>query len=152
MFLILWSKFMYNNTLSFPLWKTQMIWQRKLNNILSEFNFSYSQYLILIAINFWNENKMKANQIEMIKFTNLDKMTMSKAITKLVKEGYIKQVPDKTDRRSKELILNKNAYYIISKVAGEIDCLEEEFFKKIPKAAQQIIENNLNIVLKDNLK
>lgn len=143
---------MHGDPLNFLLWKTHMIWQRKLNIILKEFNVSYSQYIILLAIYFFNEQKTKANQIELINFTDLDKMTMSKAIKKLVKDGHIKQKLDKNDLRSKGLLLNNSGLYIITQLVSAIASLEEKFFNRIEKESQQEIITSLTVALKDNLR
>lgn len=142
---------MINNSLNFLLWQTHMVWQRKLNRIVNQFSISYSQYIILLSINFLNENKIKANQVELIKFTNLDKMTMSQAIAKLTKEGHIKQMRDKKDRRSKNLILNGSGFFIISRLIIDIENLEKKFFSEINKEAKQELDRLLTVILNDNL-
>src|SRR5579871_2217736 len=83
----------------FMLWQTTISWQRLIKRALDTHDISHAQFVIL-AISLWLENHQEeVSQGVIIRLSKLDKMTVSKALKKLVAEGYINRTEHKQDTR-----------------------------------------------------
>ncbi len=113
---------------------------------LDPHNISHAQFVIL-AITLWFESKhQEISQGLIIRQSKLDKMTVSKALRKLVAEGYVKRIEHKQDTRAKSVHLTKKGKAIASKLVPIVEKVDEIFFGSIKKSDRQSligIFNNL---------
>lgn len=130
----------------FLLWQTTITWQRLINKTLDPYNISHAQFVIL-AITLWYGNiKQEISQSLIIRQSKLDKMTVSKALKKLVAEGYVKRQEHTEDTRAKSVLLTKQGKELISKLIPIVEAVDHDFFggiKKIDRRSLIYVLNNL---------
>lgn len=128
----------------FLLWQTTVTWQRLIKKALDPFKISHAQFVIL-AVTMWFESKnQEISQTLIIRQSKLDKMTVSKALKKLVTEGYVKRLEQKNDTRAKSVFLTKKGRKLVSKLVPIIEKIDTNFFKVIKKPDQLIFIQTLN--------
>lgn len=135
----------------FLLWQTTITWQRLINKALDEYHISHAQFVIL-AITLWFENKNEdVSQGVIVRLSKLDKMTVSKALKKLVEEGFVKRAEHKVDTRAKSVFLTKRGRTLVSKLVPIVEKIDEKFFGLVNKNEQQSLVNILNdLVIKSD--
>lgn len=128
----------------FLLWQTTMTWQRLIKQALDFYDISHAQFVIL-AIALWFENKkQEVSQTLIVRQSKLDKMTVSKALKKLVAEGYIKRSEHKKDTRAKSVYLTQKGKAKIEKLVPIVEKIDVTFFGAIKKSSQQFLIRILN--------
>ena len=141
------SVFSYDQPVDSPgflLWKTTVIWQRLIKKALDPYNISHAQFVIL-AITLWFESKsQQVSQSLIIRQSKLDKMTVSKALKKLVAEGYVKRLEHKEDTRAKSVLLTKKGGNIASKLIFIVEKIDEDFFGMVKKTERLSLINVLS--------
>jgi DNA-binding MarR family transcriptional regulator len=128
----------------FLLWQTTITWQRLVKKALDPYSISHAQFVIL-AITMWFESKShEVSQSLIIRQSKLDKMTVSKALKKLVTEGYVKRIEHKEDTRAKSVLLTKKGKELASKLIPIVEKIDEEFFCIVKKTERLSLINVLN--------
>src|SRR5690242_20662094 len=121
----------------FLLWQTTITWQRLIKKALDPFNISHAQFVIL-AITLWFKSRnQEVSQSLIIRQSKLDKMTVSKALKKLVGDGCVKRIEHKDDTRAKSVYLTKKGEGLVSKLIPIVENIDEQFFGVIKKAARR---------------
>lgn len=115
------------------LWQTTITWQRLIKNALEPYDISHSQFVIL-AITLWFESKnQNPSQTEIIQLSKLDKMTVSKALKKLVSSHLIKRNEHKEDSRAKSALLTKKGRELILTLIPIVESIDQDFFGTLKK-------------------
>lgn len=128
----------------FLLWQTTITWQRLIKKALDFYNISHAQFVIL-AITLWFESKnQEVSQSLIIRQSKLDKMTVSKALKKLVAEGYVKRLEHKEDTRAKSVLLTKKGKELVSKLIPIVEKIDDDFFGVVKKTERLSLINVLN--------
>ena len=131
----------------FLLWQTTITWQRLIKKALDPYSISHAQFVIL-AITLWFESKNKeVSQSLIIRQSKLDKMTVSKALKKLVSEGYVKRMEHKEDTRAKSVHLTKKGKELVSRLIPIVEKIDEDFFGVVKKTDQKSLIDILNNIV-----
>jgi MarR family transcriptional regulator, organic hydroperoxide resistance regulator len=131
----------------FLLWQTTITWQRLIKKALDPYRISHAQFVIL-AITLWFESKKhEISQSLLIRQSKLDKMTVSKALKKLVAEGYVKRMEHKEDTRAKSVLLTKKGKELASKLIPVVEKIDEDFFGVIKKSDRRSLIDVLNNIV-----
>lgn len=134
-------------SLGLLLWQTTITWQRLIKKALDIHQISHAQFVIL-AITLWFEHKNHdVSQGLIIRQSKLDKMTVSKALRKLVLEGYIKRIEHKLDTRAKCLFLTKKGKAFTSKLIPIIENIDNNFFGALKKSDQKSLISSLTSLI-----
>jgi MarR family transcriptional regulator, organic hydroperoxide resistance regulator len=132
------------DSLGFLLWQTTITWQRLIKKVLDPYSISHAQFVIL-AITLWFESKnQEVSQSLIIRQSKLDKMTVSKALKKLVAEGYVKRLEHKEDTRAKSVLLTKKGQERVSKLIPIVEKIDKDFFGVVKKADRRSLIDVLN--------
>lgn len=127
----------------FLLWQTTITWQRLIKKALDPYDISHAQFVIL-AITMWFESKNHvASQSLIIRQSKLDKMTVSKALKKLVTDGYVKRIEHKEDTRAKSVLLTKKGKQLAAKLIPIVEKIDEDFFGVVKKTDRLSLINVL---------
>jgi DNA-binding MarR family transcriptional regulator len=125
------------------LWQTTIIWQRLVKNALESYDISHSQFVIL-AITLWFESKnQNPSQTDIIQLSKLDKMTVSKALKKLVGNNLIKRSEHKEDSRAKSVLLSKKGKELILTLIPIVETIDHDFFGTLKKTDRECFMSNL---------
>ena len=115
------------------LWQVSNIWQRKINELLTEYSITHVQYLLLATIIWMEERNLTINQISLARHAHSHKMMTSKVLRSLERNGYIKREEDPADSRSKNVTITdkgRQKYFEVRKIFDNEDKL---FFDKVEK-------------------
>ena len=134
------------------LWQVSNIWQRKINELLTDFCITHVQYLLLATIIWMEQRNLPINQISVARHAHSHKMMTSKVLRSLERTGYIKREEDPQDSRSKNVYITdkgREKYFEVKKIFDNEDKL---FFDKVEKNRFSLtsifidmIEENKNI-------
>lgn len=97
------------------------------------------------------ENKEEVYQKDLEKALNLRRATVSEVLRTMEKKDLIKREKNKTDARSKKIILLKNSKNCHSKITNNITQLEEVLTQDITQEELEIFTTVLK-KMQDNLK
>jgi len=121
----------------FLLWQTTITWQRLIKTALEPFDISHAQFVILAILLWHHEHKLKVTQMVLVKGSKLDKMTVSKALQKLGRQGYITRQEDNQDTRAKMVILTPQGEVLATKLVAIVESIDQQFFSSLAQAKQQ---------------
>lgn len=117
----------------FLLWQTTVSWQRKVKEELEEYGVAHSQFVIM-ALLLWLEGKgYEVTQVEIVNWSKLDKMTVSKALRKLEKEELVVRVESKEDTRAKNVRLSAKGKRLVRRLIPKVEGIDEEYFGVLSK-------------------
>lgn len=112
----------------FLLWKTTVRWQRLIKEALERYDISHSQFVIMAILLWWKEKKTDVTQIDLVKESQLDKMTVSKALRKLEKMGLVGRHENASDSRAKTVYLSDAGVALTKKLVPVVEGIDAEFF------------------------
>jgi len=117
-----------DDSAGFLLWKITALWQRKLAEVLREFGITQTQYAILASLKWFEEKKEPTTQTHLVEHAKIDKMTLSKAIRRLEKDGLVLRQDSPTDSRAIQVRFTAKGRRVIKKAVVDIENADEEFF------------------------
>ena len=112
----------------FLLWKITALWQKKLADVLGVFGITQTQFAILASLRWLNENGKPSTQVHIAEHAKIDRMTLSKAIRKLEKDGFVLRVQSSTDSRAIDGQFAAMGKSVIQKAVVAIEQADDDFF------------------------
>lgn len=131
----------------FMLWQTTVVWQRLIKKALDEYDITHTDFVIMANVLWFEEHHEDVTQIKISRLSKLDKMTVSKALKKLVAQGYVVRMESAQDTRAKSVTLTVKGKKLITKLVPVVEKVDEEFFGCIPKSDQTILIRRLNSLI-----
>lgn len=105
-----------------------MIWQRLIKKALDPFGVSHAQFVIMATLLWFRSHGYTSAQVDIINWTKLDPMTVSKSLKKLVLDGYVERVEHKSDARAKEVSLTKKGIKLVETLVPIVEAVDADFF------------------------
>ena len=121
----------------FLLWQTTTIWQRKIKKALEAHDISHAQFVIMATLLWFSSHGHDTNQIQIVQWTKLDKMTVSKSLRKLAALGLVTRTEHETDTRAKNVLLTKQGKALVGQLVPLVEAVDHEFFGRITSTEQQ---------------
>lgn len=119
------------DSLGFLLWQTSTIWQRQIKKALDAHDISHSQFVIM-ALSLWFEaNNCNATQVLIADWSKLDKMTISKALKKLVVLELVIKTEDDKDTRAKKVTLTNKGKGLLKELIPIVENIDQKFFQEL---------------------
>lgn len=115
----------------FLLWQTTISWQRLIKKSLEPYDISHAQFVIMAILLWLQDQKKDITQIDIIKMSKLDKMTVSKSLKKLTSMNFIKRRENQEDTRAKSVQLTKSGASITKKLVPIVENVDAKFFSQI---------------------
>lgn len=102
------------NTLDFDqiLFRINKLYTEKTNRNLKEFNVTRSDMSFLLTLNEMGEITQK----DLAEYRNLNNATVTRALERLEKKGFVKRVDDENDKRKKNVRLTSNGKETLDKI------------------------------------
>ncbi|AWE07212.1 hypothetical protein DCE79_07365 [Lysinibacillus sp. 2017] len=98
-----------------------------LNQRMAEFKLTHAQ---LAIIEFLLKKEDSSSLVDIAKYLNVEKSTVTRAVNQLIKNNYVLQVPS-NDSRERRIVLSKTSYEIQSTVQQTKDDFENTAFNNI---------------------
>ena len=120
------------NKIGLLLWKTSNFWQSKLRKILSKYNLSLNEYLILESLNILDEDisKFNINQRQIADFVGINISVVSVNLKLLQMKGFINRTIQIDNRKKDIKILNSGKNLFLT-VYPQIIEEEKMIFEKL---------------------
>jgi DNA-binding MarR family transcriptional regulator len=131
----------------FLLWQVSTIWQRKIKHALSEFGVSHPQFVMMALLLWCHEQGISPNQSYLIEQTQLDKMTVSNTLKRLVSEGLVKRVACEEDTRAKRITLSKVGMALTKKCVPVVEGIDAQLFKPLNKHQSEALNAALYLLV-----
>lgn len=120
-----------SHSLGFALWQATTLWQRQLKRVLDPFDVSHAQFVLMASLLWFEHQGKKISQIDLIKHSKLDKMTVSKSLLKLQSMGYITRLQSEQDTRAKIATLTMEGEKMAAKLVRLIEAEDARFFNQL---------------------
>jgi DNA-binding MarR family transcriptional regulator len=133
----------------FVLWQVTTLWQRGIIKTLKPFGLTHPQFVIL-AITCWlEEHQIQVTQLEIIKRSKLDKMTVSKSLKNLEFNQFVKRKTFLEDTRSKTIQLTPKGLALIKEVIPKVEGLDHEFFASLDNHQNKMLLDLMQVLICD---
>lgn len=103
----------YNRCLCFGVHRAARALARRFDAALAPLGISHGQYSLMVSLN----RPVPPRLGETAAFLAMDRTTLTANLKPLERQGYVKVVPDKEDRRSRRLVLTESGHEILIKAA-----------------------------------
>lgn len=133
----------------FLLWQTTMIWQRQIKKALEVYDISHAQFVIMATLLWFEAHDYDTTQIQIVNWSKLDKMTVSKSLKKLVELNLVNRIEHETDTRAKNVSLTNKGKKLVHKLVPIVEKTDSLFFGKTSLPEQQSLMRILNKLTKD---
>lgn len=127
-------------------WKLHTKWQKRITMALSQHKITHTQFVILASIIWFQEQATKPSQADISKVTDIEKMTLSKAIAQLEKLSFVKRVKNEYDTRSISVSLTEKGTNLIPILLKTVEEIDTEIFNTKTEA-DRVLFNNVIIEL-----
>lgn len=117
----------------FLLWQITTLWQREIKSALDVINLSHSGFVILASLLWFKEQEVIVTQTTIIEHTKLDKMTVSKSLKTLEKNGFVMRSENEIDTRAKTITLTDTGIKLAIKSVKIVEDIDNAFFSKLDK-------------------
>jgi MarR family transcriptional regulator, organic hydroperoxide resistance regulator len=117
----------------FLLWQTTMSWQRLIKKALEPYEVSHAQFVLLALLLWFEECGEAVTQVTLVKWSKLDKMTVSISLKKLVSRGLVERHEHKTDTRAKTVLLTDAGRVLIKQLVPVGEAVDDDFFAGLGK-------------------
>ena len=117
----------------FLLWQISNMWQKRINDILSDHELTHVQYLLLATIVWMEKQDLPINQISLARQAQSHKMMTSKVVRSLVKAGLINRKKDLHDTRSFLIEITNEGREKYKSVKSIIKNADSNFFGKVER-------------------
>lgn len=109
-------------------WQVSTLWQRKIKNVLQEYDLTHTQFVILAVIEELTDQDKTVTQKNISDFSMIDVMTVSSTVRLLAKKGLISRSQHETDTRANSIINTEMGKSLLSKAVKAVDKVDKTFF------------------------
>ena len=133
------------NKIGLLIWKTSNFWQSNLRKVLSSYNLTINEYLILSSIKSLAHLEKNTYQNEIAKNIGIDVSVTSITLKSLQKKKYILK-KESNDNRKKTIQILKEGNDLFEIIYPLVNQKEEEIFKKLNNETFNFT-NSLKLIL-----
>lgn len=134
----------------FLLWQATMTWQRLIKKALEPHGVSHAQFVIMALLLWFKEHRYDITQILIVKWSKLDKMTVSKSLKSLVSQGLAHRVEHETDTRAKSVSLTSKGKALVCNLVPIVEQIDAEFFGAVSQTHQRTLMHILRKLTVDS--
>ncbi|SGZ03951.1 MarR family winged helix-turn-helix transcriptional regulator [Moritella viscosa] len=117
-----------SKSIGLQFWKLYTKWNNAIYLKLEPLGLTHTQFVILATI-FWCEKEnIIPSQSKISTLTSIDKMTLSKALKKLVEDHLVLKKKSKNDNRMFILNLSESGRNLTRKTISIVEGVDEDFF------------------------
>ncbi len=107
------------------LFRINKLYTENTNANLKEFNVTRSDMSFLLKLNEMGEITQK----DLAKSKSLNNATVTRALERLEKKGFVKRMEDEKDKRKKNVLLTSDGKQILNKIMKKHEIYKNEIFK-----------------------
>jgi DNA-binding MarR family transcriptional regulator len=110
------------------LWQITHLWQRQVEQTLSELDITHLQFVLLAGIGWLTRDGDLPTQVQLAEFCKINVMQISQVAQKLEVKKLIKRATHPSDTRAKVLMLTPMGEIVLSQAIPLIEHLDAVFF------------------------
>ncbi|WP_432734521.1 MarR family winged helix-turn-helix transcriptional regulator [Maridesulfovibrio sp. FT414] len=115
-----------------------MLWRDTLGEIIAEYGITQTQYAILASLRWFEDKKTPATQTHLARQARNDKMTLSKALRRLEKNGLVTGLNSVTDNRATNVAFTERGHELINKAVISIESAGEAFLMLVGRTEESL--------------
>ena len=112
----------------FLLWRTTLLWQRKMRATLSPHDLTHVQFVLLASAWWLQEHEGPPTQRRVAEQAATDPMMTSQVLRRLEARDLIDRSPDATDSRARRITLTDAGRALLSDALAEVEAADRDFF------------------------
>jgi DNA-binding MarR family transcriptional regulator len=112
----------------FLLWQMTMLWQRRINAALKEFDLTHGQFVVLASAAWLARQSDAVTQQAIAAHANIDKMMTSNIVRSLQEKGLITRAEHSTDTRAKTVTLTPDGERALMPALHTVERIDKEVF------------------------
>ena len=132
----------------FLLWQVTTLWQREIKIALEPLGLSHSGFVLLASLLWFEEQDVVVTQTTLIEHTKLDKMTVSKSLKVLERNGFVLRTENEQDTRAKTILLSNEGRSVAIESVKVVEGVDGSFFSAITAGERDVL-NGLFLKLQD---
>ncbi len=136
----------------FLLWQVTTLWQREIKTALEEVNLSHSGFVLVASLLWFEEQDIVVSQTALIEHTKLDKMTVSKSLKKLEREGLVFRAENEADTRAKIIALTDEGNALAMSSVKIVEEVDKRFFSVFSQQEKEQFNGLFLKLMKENKK
>ena len=121
----------------FLLWQTTVLWQRLIKKALTPYDMAHSHFVTLAIILWFHEQEQAVTQATVAEWSKMDKMTVSKAVSKLSARGLLTQEGHAYDGRALSTRLTTAGVELARILVGVVEKVDGDFFSVLSGKKQE---------------
>lgn len=134
--------------LGYLFWQINMLWVRKVNQSLQEIGLTHTQLITLAATEWLNHKKEYVIQRDLAEKIKIDRMMISKLVSKLVDAELLTKTKSKEDSRVTLLSLSDSGRELLIDAVSIMKRNEREFFGLVEEDVPDLRLKLKNLLMK----
>lgn len=126
-----------NESIGFSFIKVYNMWHAEIQEVLKEMKITHSQFVVITALGYFSQQNAQLTQVELARYINMDVMTLSKLLKKLIAMEYIERKMHETDTRAKVISLTPTGVELMKKAIVKVENVDSAFFGKLSAEEHQ---------------
>lgn len=148
-----YSKFVNSNdSVGLLFWKTSVLWQRKIKEVLQPLDLTHTQFVILAVVEELSETIDEITQKMISDFSMIDVMTVSSTIRLLEKKKYICRLASENDTRAYSISNTKIGKKRLQEAVKKVEIIDNEFFFDEKQRRNNFMENMQILIDKNKIE
>ena len=120
-----------NKSMGFSFIKVYNMWHAEIQEALKELKITHSQFVVITALGYFSQQNTQLTQVELARYINMDVMTLSKLLKKLIAMEYIERQMHETDTRAKVIFLTPKGVEVMNEAIVKVENVDHAFFRKL---------------------
>ena len=112
----------------FQLWHVTLRWQREMTRVLTPFDLTHVQFVLLACLWWLDSQGRQPNQLELAQQAGTDVKMTSQVLGRLEAKGLLNRVADTVDTRMKRLQITKSGKRIAVDAIEAVEQADAAFF------------------------
>ncbi|MEQ9263770.1 MAG: MarR family winged helix-turn-helix transcriptional regulator [Balneolaceae bacterium] len=134
--------------LGYLFWQINMLWVRKVNQSLQEIGLTHTQLITLAATEWLNHKKEYVIQRDLAEKIKIDRMMISKLVSKLVDAELLTKTKSEEDSRVTLLSLSDSGRELLMDAVSIMKRNEREFFGLVEEDVPDLRLKLKNLLMK----
>jgi len=115
----------------FWLWHATLGWQREIAAVLTPFELTHVQFVLLSCAWWMNDHGMVPNQLELARQAGTDVKMTSEVVRRLEAKGLLERETDPKDTRAKRLRITAKGAELALRAIEQVEQADAAFFRPV---------------------
>ena len=117
-----------NDSAGFLLWQVTSLWKSELEKVFTSYGITQLQFAVLASLKWFEEQHQETTQAHIVEHAKIDKMTVSRALRKLEKLGWVARERSNNDGRALGIGLTEQGKDKVNQAIVDVEAADDRFF------------------------